>query len=239
MKDTARVLGRMYDAIEYRGFAQTIVEDAGRFAGRAGLQRPDRRVPPHPGAGRRAHHGGALRQAASSRFLSAYLGDARNNMGNSLLMAGAAILGMDVRLVAPRSCWPEEALVAAVPGHRRKERRAHPAHRRRGRGGQGRGLPRTPTYGSRWASPNRNGRSASRLMKPYQVNRRVLDLTGNPDVKFLHCLPAFHNRDTRVGRVDLPAARPRRTGSHRGRLRIESTPSCSTRPRIASTRSKR
>jgi ornithine carbamoyltransferase len=196
MKDTARVLGRMYDAIEYRGFAQGTVETLAEYAG----------VPVYNGLTDEFHPTQVLADVLTmlehcdkpvGQISFCYLGDARNNMGNSL-MAGAAILGMDVRLAAPRSCWPEDALVeqcraiAAGSGARILVTEDVAA------GVKGVDFLYTDVWVSMGEAESK-WEERIRVMKPYQVNRRVLDLTGNPRVKFLHCLPAFHNRDTRVG----------------------------------------
>jgi ornithine carbamoyltransferase len=196
MKDTARVLGRMYDGIEYRGFGQAIVEELAQHAG----------VPVYNGLTDEFHPTQVLADVLTmvehctkpiGEIAFCYLGDARNNMGNSL-MAGAAILGMDVRLAAPRSCWPDEVLVERCRAIARKS---------------GARILLTETvadavrgvdflYTDVWVSmgePESKWAERINIMKPYQVNRAVLDLTGNPDVKFLHCLPAFHNRNTKVG----------------------------------------
>jgi ornithine carbamoyltransferase len=196
MKDTARVLGRMYDGIEYRGFGQAIVEELAQHAG----------VPVYNGLTDEFHPTQVLADVLTmvehctkpiGEIAFCYLGDARNNMGNSL-MAGAAILGMDVRLAAPRSCWPDEALVEQCRAIARKS---------------GARILLTETvadavrgvdflYTDVWVSmgePESKWAERINIMKPYQVNRAVLDLTSNPDVKFLHCLPAFHNRNTKVG----------------------------------------
>ena len=196
MKDTARVLGRMYDAIEYRGFAQSTVEALACHAG----------VPVYNGLTDQFHPTQVLADVMTMRehrpglladIAFAYLGDARNNMGNELLVGGAK-LGMDVRLVAPRSLWPDDALVA----------RCHEIAAGTGarialtedvaEGVGGVDFVHTDVWVSMgepaevWA-----GRIA--LLRPYQVNAGVIDLTGNPAVKFMHCLPAFHNIETRIG----------------------------------------
>jgi ornithine carbamoyltransferase len=167
IKDTARVLGRMYDAIEYRGFAQSIVEDLRQVRGRARLQRPDRRIAPDADPRRLHDDGRALRQAAGEAGCC-YLGDARNNMGNSLLLGGRA-MGMDVRLCAPKALWP-----------------ARPSSRRRARshGGSARITlsddPKAAVPGCdfvytdvwvSWASPRRVGR-AHRSSSPTRSTRR-------------------------------------------------------------------
>ncbi|HPF52151.1 MAG TPA: ornithine carbamoyltransferase [Draconibacterium sp.] len=196
MKDTARVLGRMYDGIEYRGFGQAIVEELGEFAG----------VPVWNGLTNEFHPTQILADFLTmmehcekplSEIKFCYLGDARNNMGNSL-MVGAAKLGMDFRAAAPAECQPsmslqEECLEIA------KETGAQ--------------ITITDNvevavkdcdflYTDVWVSmgePDEVWAERIKLLKPYQVNRKAMELTGNPDVKFLHCLPAFHNRETKVG----------------------------------------
>lgn len=198
MKDTARVLGRMYDGIEYRGFGQQIVEELGQYAG----------VPVWNGLTDEFHPTQILAdlmtmlEHAPGKTLPelsfAYLGDARNNMGNSL-MVGAAKMGMDIRLVAPKSFWPDDALVAqcrdiaSVTGAR---------------------ITLTEDveegvydvdflYTDVWVSmgePKEAWAERVSLMKPYQINQQVINATGNPNVKFMHCLPAFHNEHTKVGR---------------------------------------
>ncbi|WP_105685190.1 ornithine carbamoyltransferase [Cronobacter dublinensis] len=203
MKDTARVLGRMYDGIEYRGYGQEIVEELGAFAG----------VPVWNGLTNEFHPtqiladlmtmlehapGKTLREI---RF--AYLGDARNNMGNSL-MVGAAKMGMEIRLVAPKAFWPEAALVeqcraiAADTG----ARIILTEHVDEGVDGV------DFLYTDVWVSmgePKEAWAERVALMKPYQINLAVINATGNPNVKFMHCLPAFHNEHTTVGR-DIEAA---------------------------------
>ncbi|EPR9063108.1 ornithine carbamoyltransferase [Cronobacter dublinensis] len=203
MKDTARVLGRMYDGIEYRGYGQEIVEELGAFAG----------VPVWNGLTNEFHPtqiladlmtmlehapGKTLREI---RF--AYLGDARNNMGNSL-MVGAAKMGMEIRLVAPNAFWPEAALVeqcraiAADTG----ARIILTEHVDEGVDGV------DFLYTDVWVSmgePKEAWAERVALMKPYQINQAVINATGNPNVKFMHCLPAFHNEHTTVGR-DIEAA---------------------------------
>jgi ornithine carbamoyltransferase len=196
MKDTARVLGRMYDAIEYRGFAQTTVETLAEFAG----------VPVYNGLTDEFHPTQVLADVLTmvehcdkpiEKISFCYLGDARNNMGNSL-MAGAAILGMDVRLAAPRSCWPEEALVKQCQAIAAKSGARILLTEDVAVGVKGVDFLYTDVWVS-MGEPESKWEERIQVMKPYQVNKHVLDLTGNPGVKFLHCLPAFHNRDTRVG----------------------------------------
>ncbi|EOI3567367.1 ornithine carbamoyltransferase [Cronobacter dublinensis] len=203
MKDTARVLGRMYDGIEYRGYGQEIVEELGAFAG----------VPVWNGLTNEFHPTQILAdlmtmlEHAPSKTLReirfAYLGDAHNNMGNSL-MVGAAKMGMEIRLVAPKAFWPEAALVeqcraiAADTG----ARIILTEHVDEGVDGV------DFLYTDVWVSmgePKEAWAERVALMKPYQINQAVINATGNPNVKFMHCLPAFHNEHTTVGR-DIEAA---------------------------------
>ena len=196
MKDTARVLGRMYDGIEYRGFGQVIVEELGKFAG----------VPVWNGLTNEFHPTQILADFLTmkeqcskplSEIKFCYLGDARNNMGNSL-MVGAAKLGMDFRAAAPEQCQPAKELQQECREIAKQT-----------------GATITVTedvqkavkdcdflYTDVWVSMGEleevwNQRIE--LLKPYQVNKKAMELTGNPNVKFLHCLPAFHNRETKVG----------------------------------------
>jgi len=195
-KDTARVLGRYYDALEYRGFAQEIVEELAAHAG----------VPVWNGLTDEFHPTQILADVLTmsehttkplGEVSFCYAGDARNNMGNSLLVGGAK-LGMDVRLCAPKAFWPSGDLV--------KQCRAIA-----GRTGArvsltedvGDGVKDVDfLYTDVWVSmgePPEKWKERIALLKPYQVNRGMIDRTGNPNVKFLHCLPAFHNRRTKVG----------------------------------------
>lgn len=196
MKDTARVLGRMYDGIEYRGFGQERVEELAKYAG----------VPVWNGLTNEFHPTQVLAdlltmQEHSPNSLNeisfCYLGDARNNMGNSL-MVGAAKMGMDFRAAAPESCQPASELVDAARKIAEKT---------------GAQISITADieaavknvdflYTDVWVSMGEAKEvwnERIRLLTPYQVNSDLLKLTGNPDVKFLHCLPAFHNRETGVG----------------------------------------
>ncbi|ELY6274664.1 ornithine carbamoyltransferase [Cronobacter muytjensii] len=198
MKDTARVLGRMYDGIEYRGYGQAIVEELGEFAG----------VPVWNGLTNEFHPTQILADLMTMlehspgktlpQIRFAYLGDARNNMGNSL-MVGAAKMGMEIRLVAPKAFWPEEELVeqcraiAAQTG----ARIILTEHVDEGVDGV------DFLYTDVWVSmgePKEAWAERVALMKPYQINQAVIKATGNPNVKFMHCLPAFHNEHTTVGR---------------------------------------
>jgi ornithine carbamoyltransferase len=196
MKDTARVLGRMYDGIEYRGFGQAIVEELAEYAG----------VPVWNGLTNEFHPTQVLADFLTmmeysdkplSKISYCYLGDARNNMGNSL-MVGAAKMGMDFRAAAPPECQPDKKLVEQCRLIAKET-----------------GAQITITdnveeavkgvdflYTDVWVSmgePDSAWKERITLLKPYQVNMKLIELTGNPEVKFLHCLPAFHNRETKVG----------------------------------------
>ena len=198
MKDTARVLGRMYDGIEYRGYGQAIVEELGEFAG----------VPVWNGLTNEFHPTQILAdlmtmlEHAPGKTLPelsfAYLGDARNNMGNDL-MVGAAKMGMDVRLVAPRAFWPEEALVAQCRAIARETGARIMLTEDVEEGVNGVDFLYTDVWVS-MGEPKEAWAERVSLMTPYQVNRAVVTATGNPNVKFMHCLPAFHNEDTTMGR---------------------------------------
>jgi len=198
MKDTARVLGRMYDGIEYRGYGQAIVEELGEFAG----------VPVWNGLTNEFHPTQILAdlmtmlEHAPGKRLSelrfAYLGDARNNMGNSL-MVGAAKMGMDIRLVAPKAFWPEEALVAQCQEIAWETGAKITLTENVAEGVAGVDFLYTDVWVS-MGEPKEAWSERVSLMKPYQVNQQVIEATGNPQVKFMHCLPAFHNEHTTVGR---------------------------------------
>ncbi|GCD34148.1 ornithine carbamoyltransferase [Streptomyces chrestomyceticus JCM 4735] len=197
VKDTARVLGRMYDAIEYRGSSQSVVEDLAAHAG----------VPVFNGLTDEWHPTQMLadvltiKEHAPGRPLSeitlAYLGDARYNMGNSYLITGA-LLGMDVRIVAPEGLWPDEEVVT-----RAKELAAHSGARVTitadvAEGVRGADFVATDVWVS-MGEPKEVWDERIALLGGYAVTMDVLRATGNPDVKFLHCLPAFHDLGTAVG----------------------------------------
>lgn len=197
MKDTARVLGRMYDGIQYRGHGQAIVETLGQYAG----------VPVWNGLTDEFHptqiladfltmleHGNG-KPLSGIRF--AYLGDARNNMGNSLLV-GAAIMGMDIRLVAPKAYWPEADLIAQCQVIAQQSG-AHILCTEEIEQGV---IDCDFIYTDVWLSMGESSDSWGVRIKqlaPYQVTMDTLRLTKNPNVKFMHCLPAFHNNETKVG----------------------------------------
>lgn len=196
MKDTARVLGRMYDGIEYRGFGQSVVKELADYAG----------VPVWNGLTNEFHPTQILADFMTmmehshkplEKMKFCYLGDARNNMGNSL-MVGAAKVGMDFRAAAPVSVQPHKELVEQCSDIASKT------------GGK---ITITDDvqkavkdadflYTDVWVSmgePEEVWDERIKLLRPYQVNMDVIKATGNPGVKFLHCLPAFHNRETVLG----------------------------------------
>ena len=196
MKDTARVLGRMYDGIEYRGFAQAVVEELAKYAG----------VPVWNGLTNEFHPTQVLADFLTmmehsdkplSQVKFAYLGDARNNMGNSLLV-GAAKMGMDFRSVAPKSVQPSAELVTQA-----REIAKQTGARVTITDELDSGVKDCDfLYTDVWVSmgePEKVWKERIDLLKPYQVNAAAMEKTGNPNVKFLHCLPAFHNRETKIG----------------------------------------
>lgn len=196
MKDTARVLGRMYDGIEYRGFGQAIVEELARYAG----------VPVWNGLTDEFHPTQVLADYLTMMEYSpkplnemayCYLGDARNNMGNSLLVGGAK-LGMDVRLCAPKQNWPDETLIRQCREIAQQSGARITLTEDVAEGVKGVDFLYTDVWVS-MGEPVEVWEERIKLLKPYQVNKKVLELTGNAEVKFMHCLPAFHNRETKVG----------------------------------------
>ena len=196
MRDTARVLGRMYDGIEYRGFAQATVEELAVYSG----------VPVWNGLTNEFHPTQILADFLTMMEYSdkplhqvsfCYLGDARNNMGNSLLV-GAAKMGMDFRAAAPKSVQPDEKLVAQC-----REIAKHTGARimiteHVDEAVKGADFLYTDVWVS-MGEPAHVWEERINLLKPYQVNMDVIQKTDNPKVKFLHCLPAFHNRETTIG----------------------------------------
>jgi ornithine carbamoyltransferase len=196
MKDTARVLGRMYDGIEYRGFAQSTVQELADYAG----------VPVWNGLTNEFHPTQILADFMTMMEHSdkpiheikfAYLGDARNNMGNSL-MVGAAKMGMDVRMVAPVQIQPEAELVAQCREIAKETGAKITLTDNVEQGVKGVDFLYTDVWVS-MGEPDAVWEERIKLLKPYQINADVIKKTGNPNVKFLHCLPAFHNRETTVG----------------------------------------
>ena len=196
IKDTARVLGRMYDGIEYRGFGQAIVEELAAYAG----------VPVFNGLTNEFHPTQMLADVLTMREHSqkplneiayAYVGDARSNMGNSLLLIGA-LLGMDVRIGAPKHLWPSESLIA----------KAHELAQTSGARVLLTDDPQAAVAGVDFihtdvcvsmGEPEAAWQERIDLLKPYRVTPELMAASGKPQVKFMHCLPAFHNRETKVG----------------------------------------
>lgn len=197
VKDTARVLGRVYDAIEYRGYGQSVVEELAQYAG----------VPVYNGLTDEFHPTQVLADFLTMQehaekplrdIAYVFIGDAANNMGDSLLIGGAK-MGMDVRLCAPQSCWPSADIrqqaeqIASTTGAR---------------------IMITDdidsavagvdfVYTDVWVSmgePEEKWAERIKLLLPYQVNAALMARTGNPYVRFMHCLPAFHNTETVIGK---------------------------------------
>ena len=196
MKDTARVLGRMYDGIEYRGFAQTTVEELAEFSG----------VPVWNGLTNEFHPTQILADLLTmqehsdkplNRIKFAYLGDARFNMGNSLLVGGAK-LGMDVRIVAPKALHPGAELQAQC-----RAIAAETGARITITDDVDEGVKDCDfVYTDIWVSmgePDSVWKERIAMLMPYQVNAKLMERTGNPACKFMHCLPSYHNRDTKAG----------------------------------------
>lgn len=197
VKDTARVLGRMFDAIQYRGHGQHVVEELAAYAG----------VPVYNGLTDEWHPTQMLADVLTmtehtakplEHVVFAYLGDARYNMGNSYLITGA-LLGMDVRIVAPEALWPSPDVIA-----RARQLAEHSGARVTltedvTEGVQGADFIATDVWVS-MGEPKEAWDARIALLAPYAVTMDVLRATDNPAVKFLHCLPAFHDLGTSVGR---------------------------------------
>ncbi|MBW4964173.1 ornithine carbamoyltransferase [Sulfitobacter sp. CW3] len=196
VKDTARVLGRIYDAIEYRGFGQNIVEQLAQYSG----------VPVYNGLTTEFHPTQILADFLTMqehvekplhRVAYAFLGDAGNNMGDSLLIGGAK-MGMDVRLCAPKACWPDAEIIKEAEAIAKET------------GARVMITEDVDTavkdvdfvYTDVWVSmgePKEKWAERIKLLSPYQVTAEVMAKTGNPRARFMHCLPAFHNTETTVG----------------------------------------
>ncbi|MFT7136104.1 MAG: ornithine carbamoyltransferase [Akkermansiaceae bacterium] len=201
VKDTARVLGRIYDAIEYRGFGQNIVEQLAQYSG----------VPVYNGLTTEFHPTQILADFLTMqehvekplhRVAYAFLGDAGNNMGDSLLIGGAK-MGMDVRLCAPKACWPDAEIIKEAEAIAKET------------GARVMITEDVDTavkdvdfvYTDVWVSmgePKEKWAERIKLLSPYQVTAEVMAKTGNPRARFMHCLPAFHNAETTVG-ADIKA----------------------------------
>ncbi|MEE3376215.1 MAG: ornithine carbamoyltransferase [Candidatus Cryptobacteroides sp.] len=196
MKDTARVLGRMYDGIEYRGFGQAIVEELAKYAG----------VPVWNGLTNEFHPTQILADLLTmeehstkplSQIKFAYLGDARFNMGNSLLVGGAK-MGMDVRIVAPKALQPSAELQAQCFAVARETGARITITDNVDEGVKGCDFVYTDIWVS-MGEPDSVWKERIALLMPYQVNAKLMERTGNPACKFMHCLPSYHNRDTKAG----------------------------------------
>jgi ornithine carbamoyltransferase len=196
VKDTARVLGRFYDGIQYRGFGHDIIEEFAAWAG----------VPVWNGLTDEWHPTQALCDALTMREHShkpdaeisfAFVGDARFNVGNSLLTMGA-MLGMDVRIVAPRSLWPAAAVLDQAKTYAAQAGSRVTLTEDVAEGVRGADFVHTDVWVSMGESKEIWGERIE-LLSPYQVNAQLLALTGNPGVRFMHCLPAFHDLGTLVG----------------------------------------
>ncbi len=196
IKDTARVLGRMYDGIEYRGHGHETIEELARYAGVPVFNGLTDRFHPTQSLAdlltMREHSGKALAQTAY-----AYVGDARCNMGNSLLLAGA-LMGMDVRIGAPKELWPDDSVIT----------RARALAERSGARILLTDNPQQAVTGvdfihtDVWVSmgePPEIWQQRIDLLRPYRVSAELMAAAGTPQVKFMHCLPAFHNRETKIG----------------------------------------
>jgi ornithine carbamoyltransferase len=197
VKDTARVLGRMYDAIEYRGFAQETADELARWSG----------VPVYNGLTDEWHPTQILADFLTFRehvqkplgeVVFCYLGDARFNMANSYLIGGAK-LGMDVRIASPESLWPRDKVVDLAHSIARDTGAKITITEDVGAAVRGCDVLLTDVWVS-MGEADEVWAERINLLRPYQVNAEVLLATGNPDAKFMHCLPAFHNSETQVGK---------------------------------------
>jgi ornithine carbamoyltransferase len=197
VKDTARVLGRMYDAIEYRGFAQETAEELAHWSG----------VPVYNGLTDEWHPTQILADFLTFRehvpkplgeVVFCYLGDARFNMADSYLIGGAK-LGMDVRIASPKSLWPRDEIVELARAIARETGAKITITEDVGEAVRGCDVLLTDVWVS-MGEADEVWAERIELLKPYQVNAETMAATGNPDAKFMHCLPAFHNTETQVGK---------------------------------------
>jgi ornithine carbamoyltransferase len=196
-KDTARVLGRMYDAIEYRGFATDTAEELARWAG----------VPVYNGLTDEWHPTQILADFLTfkehipkplNEVVFCYLGDARFNMADSYLIGGAK-LGMDVRIASPKSLWPRDEIVELARSTAEETGATITITDDVDEAVNGADVLLTDVWVS-MGEPDEVWKERIELLQPYQVNAEAMRRSGNPDVKFMHCLPAFHNTDTEVGK---------------------------------------
>jgi ornithine carbamoyltransferase len=197
VKDTARVLGRMYDAIEYRGFGQKVAEELAEYAG----------VPVYNGLTDDWHPTQVLADFLTFRehadkplneVVFCYLGDARFNMANSYLVGGAK-LGMDVRIASPRSLRPRDDVAELARSIASETGAEITLTEEVSKAVRGADFVLTDVWVS-MGEPEEVWAERIELLEPYRVNAEVMAATGNPAAKFMHCLPAFHNTETQVGR---------------------------------------
>jgi ornithine carbamoyltransferase len=197
VKDTARVLGRMYDAIEYRGFTQETAEELARWSG----------VPIYNGLTDEWHPTQILADFLTFRehvpkpldeVVFCYLGDARFNMADSYLVGGAK-LGMDVRIASPKSLWPRDEIVELARSTAEETGGSITITDGVAEAVRGADVLLTDVWVS-MGEPDEVWKERIELLTPYQINAETMAQTGNPDVKFMHCLPAFHNTETEVGK---------------------------------------
>ena len=196
VKDTARVLGRMYDAIEYRGFAEKTAEELAQWAG----------VPVYNGLTDEWHPTQILADFLTfeehvpkplDEVAFCYLGDARFNMADSYLI-GAAKLGMDLRIASPKTLWPRQEIVDLAHSIATQSGSHINITEDVAEAVKGADVLLTDVWVS-MGEPADVWKERIELLLPYQINAETMALTGNPEVKFMHCLPAFHNADTSVG----------------------------------------
>lgn len=197
MKDTARVLGRMYDGIEYRGFGQAIVEELAKYAD----------VPVWNGLTNEYHPTQVLADFMTTmevfkrplnEITFTYAGDGRNNMANSLMIGGAK-MGMDFRIAAPESLQPEKALIQTCEKIAKETGAKILITSDVDKGVRDADVIYTDVWVSMGEAPE-VWEERIKLLKPYQVNKRMMEKTGKSDTVFMHCLPAFHNTDTKIGK---------------------------------------
>ncbi|MCE3248865.1 MAG: ornithine carbamoyltransferase [Geminicoccaceae bacterium] len=196
-KDTARVLGRMFDAIEYRGAGQDIVEQLAKHAG----------VPVYNGLTDEYHPTQMLADVMTMREHSdkpisqikyAYVGDTRSNMGHSLMIVGC-LMGMDVRLCGPKQLWPSDHYTTIARELEKKYGAKLTITDDPEAAVEGVDFIHTDVWVS-MGEPKEVWQERIDLLKRYQVNADLLRASGNPQVRFMHCLPAFHDTETKVGK---------------------------------------
>ena len=202
VKDSARVIGQIYDAIEYRGFAQKTVEELAQYAG----------VPVFNGLTDEWHPTQMLCDLLTMRehcgkpfnkISFAYMGDARFNTGNSLLMV-ASKMGMDVRIGAPKAYWPDEKILSMCREFAKESGAKITLTEDPKEAVKGVDFIHTDI----WVSMGEPAEVWDKRIKdllPYQVNAKLMKASGNPEVKFMHCLPAYHNAETKVGKAVIEA----------------------------------